>query len=530
MKQAAWIFIFLALLLGSVLVVACASGTSSSSRMPAADDDDNDDASPADDDASPATGDDDNDASPGEDDDALPDDDLSLVDDDSASCDITYPNSTIGLLACLPGAYNGYTLFAPCMTDTVYLIDNAGRVVHTWPGQYQPNLSVYLLEDGRLLRTGIAGSCPGNAGLVLLQDWDGAVTWSYGLCNTPNANFFLSHDVHMLPNGNILAILAVLRTPDDAVAAGRDPSTIPDGGFYADACIEIKPVGTNGAEIVWIWDVWDHLIQDFDSTKANYGVVADHPELIDINYGSPEENLWMHTNGIDFHAAYDQVLVSVRNFSEVWALDHSTTMVEAAAHRGGRYGHGGDLLYRWGNPLAYRLASPARDFYHQHNGHWIADGLPGAGDVLVFNNGVDRPVGQYSTADEFAPVINPDGSYPPPNPAYGPASLDWNFVNAPPNGVYSTLLGSAQRLANGNTLICAGDAGLIQEVTPAGAVVWQFINPVTQDGIVQQGQPIPKGHGLPANSTFRAHRFPPDFPGFAGQDLTPGACLVDPCP
>ena len=47
--------------------------------------------------------------------------------------------------------------------------------------------------------------------------------------------------------------------------------------------IEVRPTPPAGGEIVWQWHVWDHLIQDFGSTKANFGIVEDHPELIDIN-------------------------------------------------------------------------------------------------------------------------------------------------------------------------------------------------------------------------------------------------------
>jgi hypothetical protein len=187
-------------------------------------------------------------------------------------------------------------------------------------------------------------------------------------------------------------------------------------------------------------------------------------------------------------------------------------------------------LYRWGNPTAYRQSSPPRDFYNQHNGHWIAAGLPGAGHVLAFNNGLGRPDGEYSTVDEFAPVVNPDGSYPPPDPAYGPAGLSWTFADPTPTDMYSWCYAGAQRLANGDTLICDGANGVFLEVTAAGAVVWQFINPVVLGEIVQQGQTIPPGWGTPGNAAFRAYRYPPDFPGFAGKNLTPGKCLVDPCP
>jgi hypothetical protein len=92
--------------------------------------------------------------------------------------------------------------------------------------------------------------------------------------------------------------------------------------------IEVDPAsGTT----VWQWHVWDHLIQDADPTKENYGQVADHPELIDLNYGGtgrPGNPDWNHINSIDCHEELDQVLLSVHSFSEIWVIDHSTSTPE----------------------------------------------------------------------------------------------------------------------------------------------------------------------------------------------------------
>ena len=113
-----------------------------------------------------------------------------------------------------------------------------------------------------------------------------------------------------------------------------------------------------------------------------------------------------------YNADLDQIAVSVWTFSEFWIIDHSTTTAEAASHKGGRSGKGGDLLYRWGNPRAYRAGTKAdQKLFRQHNAHWIPKGLPGAGHMLVFNNGGDRPGGSYSSVDEIVLPVDAQGRY-----------------------------------------------------------------------------------------------------------------------
>ena len=114
-------------------------------------------------------------------------------------------------------------------------------------------------------------------------------------------------------------------------------------------------------------------------------------------------------NSIDYNPALDQILLSVRGNSEVWIIDHSTTVTQAAGHAGGRCGKGGDLIYRWGNPAAYgRGAQSAQQLIQQHDARWIPAGLPGAGHITIFNNGYDRG---WSSIEEIAPPIDAAGRY-----------------------------------------------------------------------------------------------------------------------
>jgi hypothetical protein len=213
--------------------------------------------------------------------------------------------------------------------------------------------------------------------------------------------------------------------------------------------------------------VWDHLVQDYDPTKSNYGIVSDHPELIDVNYsagGQPGGADWNHINSIDYNADLDQILLSVHNFSEVWIIDHATSTAQAA-------GPAGDLLYRWGNPQAYDGGTAAdQQLFGQHDAQWIPEGCPGAGNILVFNNGTGRPGGNYSSIDEIVTPVDGSGDYA----SYGPAAPAWTYTAANPADFYAERISGAQRLSNGNTLICDGVAGTFFEVTPTGETVWTY--------------------------------------------------------
>ena len=97
---------------------------------------------------------------------------------------------------------------------------------------------------------------------------------------------------------------------------------------------------------------------------------------------------WTHFNSVDYNPELDQIVVSPREFGELWVIDRSTTIEEAAGRTGGNSGKGGSLLYRWGNPAAYKSGSRAdQKLFYQHDPKWIPPGLPGAGNILVFNNG-----------------------------------------------------------------------------------------------------------------------------------------------
>lgn len=290
-------------------------------------------------------------------------------------------------------AFQGYNLIAPLGLGTTWLVDMKGRVIHSWRAEHSPANSVYLMADGSLLRSVKPPNASGfeqggGGGGIQILNWEGDTVWEHLYATEEHRQH---HDIQVLPNGNILVLAWEKKTRDQAIQAGRNPRWLEGDQLWPDMIVELKPQGKWGAETVWEWHLWDHLIQDHDPSKDNFGVVKEHPELLDINYTSRGQADWNHLNSIHYHAQLDQILVSSHNQHEVWVIDHSTKSAEVTTHQGGKSGKGGDILYRWDNPQVYYAGEREdQQFFPQHDARWIPAGYPGAGNILVFNNGSRR--------------------------------------------------------------------------------------------------------------------------------------------
>jgi hypothetical protein len=389
-----------------------------------------------------------------------------------------------------------YNLIAPQRQESAYLVNMDGDIVHTWDLTGETATSAYLLEDGTLIRTMRVDNPPftagGFAGGVERVDGDGQVLWRYDIASE---RFHAHHDIQVLPNGNVLVLSWERLDENEALAAGRTPDTIPQSGLWTEVIFELKPVGENGAEIVWQWRLADHLVQDIDETKNNFAVIADHPERVNVNYSKDVDSSdWVHANAVSYSKDLDQVIISAHSFNEFWIVDHSTTTGQAAGSSGGKSGKGGDLLYRWGNPRTYdRGTDEDQQLFSQHDAEWIPGLFPGAGRILVFNNGVGRPEGEFSTVDEIIPPVDAAGRYQlEESGRFGPASTTPVYQAPVPEDFYGAFLSGAQRLRDGNTLITVGPVGQLLEVTPEGGTVWEFDSFNIADGI---------------NPVFRADRY-----------------------
>ncbi|MGH1383262.1 aryl-sulfate sulfotransferase [Kordia sp.] len=430
--------------------------------------------------------------------------------------------NTVGTITNNQGTFNGYTLYAPAGHTETYLINNCGEVVNQWTSTVAPGNAVYLLENGNLLRAGRISNPDinfgGVGGKVELFDWDSNLLWEYTYSTTTVSQH---HDVFPMPNGNILMLAVTTMTEAEAIQAGRASGNLAQGKLFNEQILELEPVGSNSANVVWEWNVKDHLIQDLDPTKDNFGTVEDNPQLLDINFlGNSAGNAnWLHFNSIQYDERLDQIVISSRLLSELYIIDHSTTTAEAASNSGGNRGKGGDFLYRWGNPQAYKRGTASdQKLFGQHYPHFIADGLEDARKIILFNNGFIRTP-SVSQIDIIAPPEDSEGVYSyTPGTAYGPNNTDYTYKAAIETDFYSRILSSAQRLPNGNTLICDGDDGYFFEITPDEEIVWEYINPVTPTGILSQGDDSTASPNL----TFRVLRYAADYPAFDGRTLTPG--------
>ena len=414
-----------------------------------------------------------------------------------------------------PRAFEGYLLVHDAgdfnqiqVSNSTYLLDPEGQKVHEWKNDgYLPEATVsYLLPDGRLLRTlskhhwiNDKHFPVGAHSSIQLLTWEGDVLWDYTLSEPEKYSFH--HDVEYMPNGNILAIRYTGFTKEEAMAMGWDPSGSENamkridkegsGLVWMDSILELRPNLENGTtEIVWQWNTWDHFVQDKYPKRQNFGDVQDRHK-INVNYLDLDRDVpfnagqLFHINTVDYNPELDMILLSSPTYGEIWFIDHSTTTKESAASLGGARGKGGSLLYRWGNNETY--GAGVRDdsyLYWQHDAHWIEPGLPGAGNVLIYNNGSRRTLDDkyikeppknimtdsYTNLLEIALPVEQDGSLN----AGASANIVWSWESRNRADYFSPFMSGAQRLPNGNTIFCRAYDKYVTEVTPEGETVLNF--------------------------------------------------------
>lgn len=341
------------------------------------------------------------------------------------------------------------------VNNRVYLMDKDSKILHEWELKTGLGNDCVLLENGKLLALLEANSPTitfgGFAGNLQLVNPDNSIEWEYKISND---NMISHHDVEMLPNGNVIILVWMKKTGEEAIQEGFKFNY----DVYPESVFELDP---SKMEIVWEWHSWDHLIQEYDESKSNFGVVSENPGKININYNPNQSGDIMHANGITYDSKNDLIYLSINFFSEIWVIDHSTSMEEAKTGAGGNYNKGGDLVYRFGNPLAYNNTAAERRFYNQHYPNLQIN--EDRNTMLLFMNG--NTLGQ-STVYEFN---LPDQLLLEPNKNNEPEIL-WSFTHP---DLYSQKVSGAEELPNGNILITEGDYGA-WEITRNGEIVWKF--------------------------------------------------------
>jgi hypothetical protein len=245
-----------------------------------------------------------------------------------------------------------------------------------------------------------------------------------------------------------------------------------------------------------------------DRTDSAGKTAPNPPSPTSQQPAAPTGEDWLHLNGIDYLPEHDLIALSSRHLSEVFVLDHSTTTADAATARGGRFGRGGELLYRWGNPRSFGLGTPDdQQLFLQHDVTWLPTATPDALRLLIFNNG-PRGVGyDVSSVDEIAAPFDPvRGFVRVADRPFGPPAPAWSYSE--PGRFYSGFIAGAQRLPNGNTLICEGAKGRVFEVRPDNHVVWDYWSPYDGEGTAEVA---------PHAALFHATRVALDHPGLRGR-------------
>lgn len=355
-------------------------------------------------------------------------------------------------ISLLAQEFDGYAVYTD--GNQAYMIDKDGNIAHRWNCDERSNYSMFLKDNGNIVRGARAQGASINGaavgGLVQELDPDGNVVWEFTYSDVDR---IAHHDICEMPNGGVLMIAWEIPSLQELQDLGFQETR----GKYPTHLIEVQQDGTGG-KIVWEWHMMDHFVQDVDSTLANYGVIADNPQLMNINIdagggggpgggGPGGSGDWFHVNGVDYNEEYDQIIFSSRFLSELFIIDHSTTTEEAAGHTGGSSGMGGDFLWRWGHSENYGTAGIKFIDSAVHDAQFIEnDGRPFAGHVQLFNN-----EGQSGRTQIDVIELPRDGNLfiKEEGQAYGPTELtNMHFALSTADGQ-----SASARLPNGNLYV-----------------------------------------------------------------------------
>ncbi|MEM1078661.1 MAG: aryl-sulfate sulfotransferase [Pseudomonadota bacterium] len=355
---------------------------------------------------------------------------------------ITLCRRRLGLTAYDPrGSAGGYTLFArQTGGGVVDLIDIGGHTAHQWTLPVRPGRDAVILANGNL---GYNGSHARSAALYPAWDlWHGGDFYEVtpaGDIVWQHEDIYHHHDAQWLANGNLLYTVAA-ELPAEKAARITGGDPAKDG---ADGIVQSDIVRevTRAGDVVWEWRIWDHL------DPADLPI---HPNF--------DRRHWPMINGVS-ETRDGLVLMSLRTTSGVIAVRKAT----------------GEIVWHAGPDITAQQHTPIE----------MEDGT-----ILCFDNGNLRPgmSNPFSRALEFDPQT---------------MKVTWTYTDPTPISFFSPFMGSAERLWNGNTLICESAFGRLFEVTRDGTLVWEYVIP----DFAEYPSPLNGFITGATNSCFRAHRY-----------------------
>ena len=326
---------------------------------------------------------------------------------------------------------NGYNLISD--TGVVKLVDMNGEVVHRW--SVDPDGRKGFIHRARLLKSGALMLLfgPGDvAGHVAEFDWEGTQTWSY----TPER--YAHHDFWPTESASVLLICEI-RLPPEYREKISDPVRR-EVEVFGDELIEVSRSG----EVVWRWVQHEHL---------DVNICNPIPASRDWGKGENSNTItdWTHTNTIQalpenrWHDEGDtrfrpgNILQSMRQLDTISIVDRES----------------GDVVWSYTGDYRGGLSG-------QHEPHMIEKGLPGAGNIIVFDNGASPRYDLAHCGCSYVLEIDPTGN-----------RLVWVYDDD--HFFFSRFTANCQRLPNGNTLIFEAMCKRLFEVTPEKEIVWEYI-------------------------------------------------------
>jgi Arylsulfotransferase (ASST) len=391
-------------------------------------------------------------------------------------------------------AWNGYTVLSPLGTQAVLVIDMNGNVVKRWDGYVNSAGGPARILPGGGVMAASGTNAPHQESLELIQrDFEGNVVWRFGhseQIDTPAGMVWSARQHHDWQREDFPAgYYSPAATP--AIRGGntlilthtnRSRANVADKPLEDDRLIEVAADGN----IIWEWVASDH-IDEFgfadDARKAikaapGFNTARGGFDWLHINsatYVGP--NHWFEEG--DKRFAPNNVIISSRQASFLAIV-----------------GRDGSIVWELGPDFSKSSELRAiGQIIGQHNAHIIPKGLPGAGNLLVFDNG---GASGYGFTNPIA--LNGTGAFVRASSRVleiNPVTLKVVWSYAGPR-FYGSNISGAQRLPNGNTLITEGPSGRLFEVTNDGTIVWEYIYPLFSGA-------------QSSNSVYRGYRLPYDW-------------------